>query len=82
MTRQEIKCLESIKRLLAEAVQEKDIALKDATINNASQIVVGMLFESEYVPAMQRAHTCVVCGVNPVDTDAGYDTCAACLRRI
>lgn len=30
----------------------------------------------------QRAFLCVVCGENPVDPDAGFDTCASCAGRI
>ena len=30
----------------------------------------------------QRAYLCVVCGANPVDPDAGFDTCASCAERV
>ncbi len=29
-----------------------------------------------------KEYRCVVCGVNPVDVDAGYDTCPTCAGRI
>ncbi len=29
-----------------------------------------------------KEYCCVVCGVNPVDVDAGYDTCPTCAGRI
>ncbi len=62
-----------------EPIPAADVLRLLATIDTLRGQLIAQT-KGRFVPP--AAYLCVVCGMNPIDAEGGFDTCASCAARI